>query len=59
MSLVEQRMCARHINARWGKRNSGKDLQLQFWIIARSSNEPEMRKKLDIMERLDNEVKAK
>ena len=59
MPLVEQRMCARHIYARWGKRNSGKDLQLQFWITARSSNEPEMRKQLDIMEGLDNGVKAK
>ena len=59
MPLVEQRMCARHIYARWGKRNLGKKLQLQFWINARSSNEPEMRKQLDIMEGLDNGVKAK
>ena len=59
MPLVEQRICARHIYARWRKRNSGKDLQLQFWITARSSNEPEMRKQLDIMEGLENGVKAK
>ena len=59
MPLVEHRMCVGHIYARWGKRNSGKDLQLQFWITARSSNKPKMRKQLDIMEGLDNGVKAK
>ena len=52
-------MCKTYIYARWGKQNSGKDLQLQFWITARFSNEPEMRKQLDIMEGLKIRVKAK
>ena len=59
MPLVEQRMCARHIYARWGKRNAGKKLQLQFCVTARSTNEPEMRKQLDLLVALDNGAKAK
>ena len=51
--LVEERMCARHIYARWSTRNSRKELQLQFWMCARSPNEPDLRKELDVMERLD------
>ena len=58
MSLVEQRMCARHIYARWGKRNSGKELHLQFWIFAWSPNELELRKQLDVMEGLDKGLAA-
>ncbi|XVF65088.1 hypothetical protein PTKIN_Ptkin09bG0218700 [Pterospermum kingtungense] len=59
LPLVEQRMCARHIYARWGKRNSGKELQYQFWVTARSPNEPEMRKQLDDMAELENGLAAK
>ena len=59
MQLVEQRMCARHIYARKRKRNSRKELQLQFWIYARSLNELELRKQLDVMEGLDKGLAAK
>ena len=59
MLLVEQKMCARHIYARWGKRNVGKKLQLQFWVTVKSTNEPEMRKQLDLLAALDNRAKAK
>ena len=59
MPLVEQMMCARHIYARWGKRNAGKKLQLQLWVTARSTNEPEMKKQLNLLAALDKRDKAK
>lgn len=49
MPFIEYRMCARHIYARWGKQHPGKELQIQFWIIARCTSQPEMRKQLDRM----------
>ncbi|XVF74327.1 hypothetical protein PTKIN_Ptkin13bG0101500 [Pterospermum kingtungense] len=42
-----------------GKKNSGKELQYQFWVTARSPNEPEMRKQLDAMAELENGLAAK
>lgn len=52
LPLIEHRMCARHIYARWGKRNPGKEIQLQFWNIARSTNKVEMLMHLDRMRNL-------
>lgn len=49
MPLIEHRMCARHICARWGKRHPGKEIQLQFWNAARSTNKVEMLMHLDMM----------
>ena len=45
-------MCARHIYARWGKRPPGKELQILFWNIARSTSEPEMQGHLQKMKEL-------
>ncbi|XP_039127844.1 uncharacterized protein LOC120263931 [Dioscorea cayenensis subsp. rotundata] len=58
LPLIEHRMCARHIYARWGKIHPGKDLQIQFWNVAKSSSQPEMRKQLDRMKSLKGGVKA-
>lgn len=52
LPFIEHRICARHIYARWAKKHHGKDLQLQFWNIARSTSHPEMRKHLDQMSKL-------
>lgn len=42
-------MCARHVYARWGKRHAGKEIQLQFWNTARSTNKVDMLMHLDRM----------
>ncbi|XP_039145936.1 uncharacterized protein LOC120283315 [Dioscorea cayenensis subsp. rotundata] len=55
---IEHRMCARHIYARWGKSYPGKDLQIQFWNIARSTSEPEMKKQIEKMKELKGGAKA-
>ena len=52
LPFIEHRMCARHIYARWGKKHQGKELQIQFWNIARSTSHPEMQKQLQQMRNL-------
>ena len=42
-------MCARHVNARWGRRHPGKELQILFWNTVRSTSEPEMQRQLQKM----------
>ncbi|XP_039146523.1 uncharacterized protein LOC120283834 [Dioscorea cayenensis subsp. rotundata] len=58
LPLIEHRMCARHIYARWGKIYPGKDLQIQFWCIARSTSEPEVKKQIQKMKDLKGGAKA-
>lgn len=53
LPLIEHRMmCARHIYVRWAKKYQSKELQLQFWITARSTNQPELYRKLEKMKKL-------
>lgn len=40
--FIEHSMCARHIYARFGKKYQGKELQIAFWNVARSTNQPKM-----------------
>ncbi|XP_039113801.1 uncharacterized protein LOC120249377 [Dioscorea cayenensis subsp. rotundata] len=58
LPLIEHRMCARHIYARWGKIYPGKDLHIQFWCIARSTSEPEVKKQIQKMKDLKGGAKA-
>lgn len=51
-------MCARHIYARWGKKHHGKDLQIQFWNVARCTSQREMQTKLDQIKKLKGGEKA-
>lgn len=52
LPFIEHRMCARHIYARWGKKHPGKELQLQFWNIAKSTSMAEMQNNLQIMKNM-------
>ena len=42
-----------------GKRNTSKELQLQLWNCARSPNELELIKQLDVMSELEKRLAAK
>ncbi|KAK8625197.1 hypothetical protein V6N13_090072 [Hibiscus sabdariffa] len=53
--FVEQRMCARHIYARWGKRFKDPELKLLFWICAKSPNQQEFLKHMKVLKK-KNEV---
>nr|GMD29141.1 uncharacterized protein LOC108954362 [Ipomoea batatas] len=56
LPFVEQRMCARHIYARWGKRFRGDELKFQFWICARSRNKPEFEKNMAALRQINEEA---
>nr|GLL37801.1 Transposase, MuDR, plant [Ipomoea trifida] len=56
LPFVEQRMCARHIYARWGKRFRGDELKFQFWICARSPNKPEFEKNMATLKQINEEA---
>nr|GMD28279.1 uncharacterized protein LOC109163968 [Ipomoea batatas] len=56
LPFVEQRMCARHIYARWGKRFRGDELKFQFWICARSPNNPEFEKNMAALRQINEEA---
>ncbi|KAK8622514.1 hypothetical protein V6N13_117424 [Hibiscus sabdariffa] len=53
--FVEQRMCARHIYARWEKRLKDPELKLLFWICAKSPNQQEFLKHMEVLKK-KNEV---
>ncbi|KAK8632441.1 hypothetical protein V6N13_072832 [Hibiscus sabdariffa] len=55
LPFVEQRMCARHIYARWGKRFKDPELNLLFWICAKSPNQQEFLKHMEVLKK-KNEV---
>ncbi|KAK8586627.1 hypothetical protein V6N13_010215 [Hibiscus sabdariffa] len=55
LPFVEQRMCARHIYARWGKRFKDPELKLLFWICAKSPNQQEFLKHMEVLKK-KNEV---
>ncbi|XP_039138992.1 uncharacterized protein LOC120276335 [Dioscorea cayenensis subsp. rotundata] len=56
--LIEHRMCARHIYARFGKQFPGKEMQIQFWNTSRATYQPEMQKQLQIMRNVKGGTKA-
>ncbi|XP_039126939.1 uncharacterized protein LOC120263096 [Dioscorea cayenensis subsp. rotundata] len=58
LPLIEHRMCARHIYARWGKQHQGKEFQIQFWNITRATTVPEFPKQLQQMRNLNGREKA-
>ena len=58
LPLIEHKMCARHIYAKWGKKHPGKELQLSFWNVARSTSIPEMQNHLQRMKNLNGGKKA-
>ncbi|OMO70149.1 Transposase, MuDR, plant [Corchorus olitorius] len=53
MPFVEQRRCARHIYARWGKKFPKDELKYQFWKCAKITNEHEFNKEMDVLKSMD------
>ncbi|OMO89723.1 Transposase, MuDR, plant [Corchorus olitorius] len=53
---VEQRMCARHIYARFGKRYPDESLKLQFWLLARATNPKQFKTYLDEFKSMNAEA---
>ncbi|KAG5598442.1 hypothetical protein H5410_029812 [Solanum commersonii] len=56
LPLAEHRMCARHILANWAKDWRGLQRRQQFWSIAKSAFESQLRKNVAKMKLLDNNM---
>ncbi|OMO96475.1 Zinc finger, PMZ-type [Corchorus capsularis] len=54
MPFVEQRRCARHIYARWGKKFPKDELKYQFWKCAKITNEHEFNREMDVLKSMDS-----
>lgn len=51
--LIDYRICATNIYARWGKKYHNRELQQQFWMTAKLTNQPDVDRHLQIIRNLN------